>query len=261
MGVTVRLLVATDLHQQGVLYRGLAEQVARVSPDALVLGGDFLHGTGLLPYGQRPWLSVRQCAQELAALPVLKIFVRGNHEDHNWLDFAAAWPGDQPLEQLNGEVGAIGPLRFIGFPCSMGDPLPFSGSQRDDLSGVHPQFWLRPQFDWLGPAGRVLWLMHEPPTGTRLTVPGTVTEGHPWWREIIEQHQPRLVISGHDHLTPLRTGCWHDHIGRTLVVNAGQNMDGPLQSVLVEARFARKDDPLPAALHVTRLADGEIAAA
>jgi Icc-related predicted phosphoesterase len=251
MPVTIRVLIATDLHQQGVLYKELAATVDWVRPDALVLGGDFLHGTGMMPYGQRPWFSLRQCALALQEMPCRKVFIRGNHEDQNWLDFCDHWPVDALPEKLNGEAVRIGPLRLMGFPCSMGDPVPFSGGIQHDLSSVLPEFWLDER------KAPYFWVMHEPPTDTCLTVPGTPTEGHPWWRLSILAHQPALVVCGHDHHTPTRSGRWHDRIGQTLVVNAGQNMDGPLHATLAEAEFVHVSDPLPTSLSVTHLAWSE----
>lgn len=75
--------------------------------------------------------------------------------------------------------------------------------------------------------------MHEPPTGTPLSSPGSVVEGHAWWRDAIEEHQPRMVVCGHDHGTSIRNGVWQEQIGRTTVINLGQNMDGPLHTTLV----------------------------
>jgi hypothetical protein len=47
-----------------VLYETLVRLCEEVKPEALILGGDFLHGTGLLPYGRTRQRTPTQCAVE-----------------------------------------------------------------------------------------------------------------------------------------------------------------------------------------------------
>jgi Icc-related predicted phosphoesterase len=228
-----RILIATDLHQRAVLYEALVKLCDEVSPDALILGGDFLHGTGLLPYGKTQQLKVMDCARQLYSIAAPIYFVRGNHEDGNWLHFRDTWwfeQGGQP-NRLNGSFAMIGNIGVIGFPCAMGQEEAFS--EGEPLGGEHYGYWLPRLLADCGEAARQLWVMHEPPTGTRLSAAGSVVEGHAWWRDAIEEHQPRMVVCGHDHGTPIKSGLWQDQIGRTAVVNVGQNMDGPLHATLV----------------------------
>lgn len=228
-----RILIATDLHQRAVLYEALVKLCDEVKPDALILGGDFLHGTGLLPYGRSRQLTPTQSAVELHAVSVPIFFVRGNHEDENWLEFRDAWRSlhqRAPL-RLNGSFAEIGSVGVIGFPCAMGQEEAFSEGQ--PLGSEHYGYWLPTLLQDHGDAARQLWVMHEPPTGTRLSAAGSVVEGHPWWRDAIEEHQPRMVICGHDHGTPIKNDVWQDQIGRATVINVGQNMDGPLHATLV----------------------------
>lgn len=233
------ILIATDIHQRAVLYAGLARACGEARPDAVILGGDFLHGTGLLPYGRTRQLTPTQCAVELQSVAAPIFFVRGNHEDENWLEFSEAWRamrGSAP-SRLNGSFAMIGAVGVIGFPCSMGQEQFFS--EGDPLGGEHWARWLPRLLRDHGDLARQLWVMHEPPTGTRLSAPGSVVEGHSWWRDAIEEHQPRLVVCGHDHGTPMKNGVWQDQIGPTTIVNVGQNMDGPLHATLVADRHGR----------------------
>jgi Icc-related predicted phosphoesterase len=41
-------------------------------------------------------------------------------------------------------------------------------------------------------------------------------------RRFVEEHGPRLVLSGHIHESPRVSGAWRDRIGPTDVVNPGQ---------------------------------------
>ncbi|MFN0077796.1 MAG: metallophosphoesterase [Prosthecobacter sp.] len=228
-----RILIATDLHQRAVLYESLTRLSAETKPDAIILGGDFLHGTGLLPYGRTRQLTPTQCAVELHAITVPILFVRGNHEDENWFEFRDAWKslhGSAP-HRLNGSFAMIGDVGVVGFPCAMGQEEAFSEGQ--PLGGEHYEYWFKYLLEDHGKAARQLWIMHEPPTGTRLSSPGSVVEGHPWWRDAIEEHQPKLVVCGHDHFTPIKNDVWQDQIGPTTVINVGQHMDGPLHATLI----------------------------
>ena len=228
-----RILIVTDLHQRAVLYEALVKLCDEVKPSALILGGDFLHGTGLLPYGKTRQLTHSQCAVELHPVTVPILFVRGNHEDENWFEFRDAWKilhGSAPL-RLNGSFAEIGKVGVIGFPCAMGQEEAFS--EGEPLGGEHYGYWLPTLLRDHGDAAQQLWVMHEPPTGTRLSSAGSVVEGHAWWRDAIEEYQPQFVICGHDHFTPIKSDVWQDCIGGTKVINLGQHMDGPLHATLV----------------------------
>ncbi|MBX7209388.1 MAG: metallophosphoesterase [Verrucomicrobiaceae bacterium] len=231
--MSARILVVTDLHQRAVLYSALVRLCEQSKPDAVILGGDFLHGTGLLPYGRTRQLTPALCAVELQGLSAPVFFVRGNHEDENWFEFRDAWRAmrDRTPNRLNGDLAVIGDAGVVGFPCTMGQETAFSEGR--PLGGDHYTHWLDLLLADYGDAARQLWIMHEPPTGTRLSAPGSVVEGYAWWRDAIFEHQPRMVICGHDHLTPMRNGLWRDEIGSTVVINVGQNMDGPLHATLV----------------------------
>ncbi|MCF7786553.1 MAG: metallophosphoesterase [Prosthecobacter sp.] len=228
-----RILVATDLHQRAVLYDALVKLASKVKPDAIILGGDFLHGTGLLPYGKTSQLTPTLCAVELHAIEEPLLFVRGNHEDENWFEFRDAWRSlhaSAPI-RLNGGYAMIGEVGVVGFPCAMGQEEAFS--EGEPLGGEHYQYWFKHLLADHGDDARRLWIMHEPPTGTQLSEEGSPVEGNAWWRDAIEEHQPELVVCGHDHTTSIRRGVWQDKIGVTNIINVGQNMDGPLHATLV----------------------------
>lgn len=136
-----RLLIATDLHQRAVLYEALVKLCDEVKPDAVILGGDFLHGTGLLPYGRTHQLKVLDCARHLYPIAAPIYFVRGNHED-GWLNFRdTLWfeREGQP-NRLNGSFAMVGNIGVIGFPCAMGQEEAFS--EGEPLGGEHYGYWL-----------------------------------------------------------------------------------------------------------------------
>ena len=137
MTIPSRILIATDLHQRAVLYEALVKLCEEVKPDALILGGDFLHGTGLLPYGRTRQLTPTQCAVELEPISIPVFFVRGNHEDENWFEFRDAWRSlhQKAPMRLNGSFAEIGSVGVIGFPCAMGQEEAFS--EGEPLGGEH----------------------------------------------------------------------------------------------------------------------------
>src|SRR5688572_23295831 len=160
----IKILTVSDIHSVASLLDDLQRAVERHNPDLLACVGDILDFEAMAP-GMLP---PSECGKRLAALPVQKtVFVRGNHEHDNWLEFETAWRGArQKLVTLHGEAFVYGPLVIIGFPCLLGDEDAFRGDR--PLLEIAPHTWLRPLLSQFGPAMRTLWLMHEPPLGTPL---------------------------------------------------------------------------------------------
>jgi Icc-related predicted phosphoesterase len=245
--MNLTILTATDLHALKSLYRDLAGAVAIHKPDLVALPGDFLNASDSI----KGRLTSGQCALALSQLPCPEIvFVRGNHEDENWIDFARAWRGTgKPLHALNGEVFIHGPLALVGFPCFLGDETPFLDS-REPLP-ANPSDWLAPLARSTGPAFRTLWLMHEPPAWTPLSEPDGPLAGVPEWTEAIERFAPFVTISGHDHHSPSANGRWHHRIGPTLCVNVGQPDPATLHYSVIQAQFPSGTLSLASRLSVT----------
>lgn len=255
----MRVLTVTDLHQSRLLYDQLRIAVSEHKPDVVAFVGDFLDCCE--PAGD-PRLTPQQCARALSSLPTEHlIFVRGNHEDWNWLEFVTAWPFEQrPLLALYGTAVTIGPLVMVGFPCILGsedarcETLPRSGNQLTldpNLSGRDPlpfetAAWLPGLLRRVGPAGRTLWLVHEPPVAAPIADPRSC---NPAWREAVEDFQPMLVVSGHDHATPRRTKSWHAHLDRSLCVNVGQS-ELELHYCVLDLEFRPGRSSLPTSVTV-----------
>lgn len=233
-----RLLTVTDLHQSVALYSQLSAAVARHRPDVLALVGDFLDYGGL----GRGQLSIRTCAEILAGLRVREIvLVRGNHEDRNWLTFVDAFASrGRRVNALHGEEFQLGSARLLGFPCLLGDEQWFANGRR--RWPVDPAEWLPSVLARSGHLGPWLWLMHEPPAGTPLSVAVGPIAGNPEWTEAIRRFQPRLVVCGHDHATPRRAGLWHARLGETVVVNVGQPDQEVLHYAMVEVESGSSAD-------------------
>lgn len=239
----VKVLTVSDLHRSQKLYALLVSAVKKHKPDVVALVGDFLDATGEVN-GKLP---ADECAQVLSRLPCPKtVLLRGNHEDSAWWVFAEAWRhSGRQLHLLEGACFTYGPLVVVGFPCLMvrgdgvGADLPANLSK-----------WLPGVLGAYLPAARALWLMHEPPYWTPLSERSGPLSGRVEWRQAIKRFSPRLVVFGHDHLTPIQTNRWHCNIGATTCVNVGQTDGGPLHYAVVEMEFPRKSSCLPRVITV-----------
>jgi Icc-related predicted phosphoesterase len=84
--------------------------------------------------------------------------------------------------------------------------------------------------DAVGRPARWVWVHHAPPDGSPTSFDGRRSFGDEALRAWIEIYQPDLVLSGHIHQSPFRSGgSWADRIGRTWVFNAGHQI-GPVPS-------------------------------
>ncbi len=208
----LKILAATDLHCVENLYLELAAAVDEHRPDVVALVGDFLDALG----SEHKQLTTANCAKALAELPCKNIiFTRGNHEYDNWWEFEGAWATTgRKMHALHGEAFVANPLVAVGFPCDLGDETAFVGNRK--RLPFPPRQWLSSLLRQHSPGMRTLWLMHEPPRGTPLTVRSGPVSGNHLWNEAIERFSPWLVISGHDHGTPVRTGKWYARVGQSL---------------------------------------------
>ncbi len=249
--ITVTVLTVSDLHQSGPLYHALENAVIKHSPDIVACVGDVIDG---IQPDNRLDIPKPFCARRLAALPVKEIiFVRGNHESEQWQNFSAGWPhARRPMHALHAEAFVQGPLVITGFPCFLGDEIPFRAGR--PAVPNDPRNWFFAQAGagkTYGEAARTLWLMHEPPRGTPLSSQVPAMEGNQEWNDAIEEFSPLLTISGHDHYAPQRTGRWHIKMGKTVCINLGQSQQGPLHFALVQMDFDSDQPTLPTEIRVT----------
>ena len=222
-----RILTVADVHQHRALLAELASAVERVRPAAVAFVGDLLDsngsGTGMA--------GLEECAEQVAnlATPEL-IFVRGNHEEENWPSFASLLRGKgRRIVTLHGECHRVEATGVLGFPCLEGYEDPFLEGR--EALAADPMEWLPGVIDEHGAPARMIWLMHEPPAGTGLSTADTANVE---WATAVRRFQPRLVVSGHDHQTSLRTRRWHAKLGRTVCVNTGQTRKPPLRYAVIE---------------------------
>ncbi len=72
---------------------------------------------------------------------------------------------------------------------------------------------------------RWIWVYHAPPEASPVSWTGTKHYGDAELVRWTQQYQPELVLTGHVHESPFRTGgSWVDRIGDTWVFNAGRQI-------------------------------------
>ncbi len=257
--MNLRVLTIADLHQSWPHYYWLRDAVDAKRPDVVAFVGDVLNDPSI---SQRDRVATAEAAELLSILPCPQlVFVRGNHEQEDWPKFVAAWPlHERPLVALNCTAHVFGPLVIVGFPCHTGwegpwcATLPKAGNeitQDHTLSGrkvlpVGYKFWLPPLIRRLGPAGRTLWLMHQPPQVRQIA---RAYACNPAWTKAVERFRPLLTVSGHDHLTPMQFHTWHGELGATVCVNVGRGVMS-LHYCVLDFEFPESKPCLPTKITV-----------
>ena len=242
----VTVLTVADLHQSRQLFATLSQAVDDHQPDVVALVGDCLH----IGEDMENRLSVKECAAALSSLHCKDVvFVRGNHEDENWLRFAKYWRhSNRALTTQHGEALKVGPLVIIGFPCLLGSEE-FFVNPREPLP-PNPEKWLLNHLHEHGKAAQALWLMHEPPRGTVLSQTNGPTSGNHDWTDAVKRFAPCLVVCGHDHHTPIENKRWYCELGNSTCINVGQADHQRLHYSVIKAKFTPESTGLPAKISI-----------
>ena len=237
----LKILTVSDIHQRIALYHQLSSAIDCHRPDVVCVVGDWLEAQEMP--GDHCF-SPEACALFFSEVKCPVVFVPGNHDHEGLLAFSTVLKErGKPFNFLSGRAATIGPLIIIGFPPSGLDYPSSEWLPKILKNSASPRRGVSP--------ARTLWLCHEPPT-TELARPGAINED---LKEAIETYQPLLVVSGHDHTTPIRTGIWQASIGLTTCINAGQMVypePGILCYTVLELEFSRPSRCLATSFTVTR---------
>jgi hypothetical protein len=91
--IHISVLAAAGLHQSKLRYQHLFLATEESRPDVVAIVGDAL---GVRDPSSKDQFGTAECAKILASLSVEHlVFVRGDHEDSNWSDFAYVWPHER----------------------------------------------------------------------------------------------------------------------------------------------------------------------
>lgn len=109
--------------------------------------------------------------------------------------------------------------------------LPWWGSETEKEQVAS---WLAEQHD-PGDQRPVIWVHHAPPRGARTSWNGKRDLGDSAVVEWIAAYSPNLVLSGHVHNAPYYPeGSWVDHVGKTMVINGGQQTGDTPATIVIE---------------------------
>ena len=217
----VKCLLVADLHYDLRKFDWVLAAADAV--DVVVLAGDHLDAASAVARPAQALIVEKYLRRirERAALVVSS----GNHDLDSldrygrkvtrWIARARRW--DVPTD---GDSHLIGDTLFTICPWHDG-----AGASASIEAHIARDAAVRPQ--------RWVWVHHAPPEGSPISFDGRRSFGDAALRAWIEAFAPDVVLSGHVHQSPFRSGgSWADRIGATWVFNAGHQI-GPLPSHIV----------------------------
>lgn len=237
----MRYLVTSDLHYALRQLDWISDQAPEF--DAVVLSGDLLDAAGGADLNAQIALFIAYL-RRLAESTVV-VVNSGNH--------------DLTVRRDDGEKTA-GWLREIGAGVvtdganvSLGPDLVSACAWWE---GAATRRELEAQLERdaeIARAGLWIWAYHSPPDRSPTAWSGKRHFGDEVLNELIDRHQPDVVLAGHVHEAPYQPdGGWHDRIGGTTVLNAGRQT-GPVPAHIIV------DSELRIASWWTLAGSGEIA--
>lgn len=209
----MKILALGDLHYNLRQFDWLVTAAAQV--DLVVIAGDLLDIAGHVDIDAQI-IVARTYLQRLQKVAPMLV-CSGNHDgDHQNAagEFVAGWLAQLNQEQLWGDGASIehGGWRFTACPWWDGE---MSRAEVLDFLEAEAQ------------QAKERWILvhHAPPAASPVSWTGKRNVGDPFLREFIERHQPHIVLSGHVHNAPFRSGgAWFDRIGETWIFNPGRQL-------------------------------------
>lgn len=199
----MRIVSFGDVHMSLRTIERLAPELA--SADLVILSGD------LTNLGGPDEAEAVLAATERHARAVLA--VSGNLDQPSVIDFLQARG-----VSLHGQARRVGALGIFGCGGSNATPFRTPTEFSDEEIGA----LLEQGFAEVSGAPHILMVCHTPPVDTSTDrIASGQHVGSPRVRTFIETHQPDVCITGHIH-----EAAGLDHIGRTVVVNAGAAHEG-----------------------------------
>lgn len=217
----MKVLLVADLHYTLKQFDWLHAVAPKF--DAVVIAGDLLDIVSTVPL-QGQLVVVMNHLKRLHAATRL-VVSSGNH------DLTGRNEAGEKIARWMAQT------KRAGIPCD-GDHLQIDGT----LVSICP--W------WDGPVTRDevgaqlarnaqlrseqwIWVYHAPPSDSPTSWAGSRHFGDEFLVEWIQEYSPDLVLCGHIHQSPFRSGgSWADRIGRTWVFNAGKQI-GPVPCHIV----------------------------
>lgn len=217
------LLVVSDLHLRPELLDWVADRARAV--DVVVIAGDLLEAAGG-PSADAQAAIARSFVASLGEHATV-VVASGNH-DLDGVDAdgerCSRWNGELAgLAHVDGEFLELGDT--VISVCPWWDGPIGAGALRRQLE-LHAE----------RVAGRRwVWVHHAPAAGSPTAWDGRRDCGDAVLSELIAQHRPALVLSGHVHQAPfIEGGHWFDDRDGTVLCNAGQQRGSVPTHLLIE---------------------------
>lgn len=226
----MKLLVVSDLHFGLNQFDWVAQSAPQY--EAVIIAGDLLDIAGHLDLDSQITVVVKYLRAISAQTRLL--VCSGNHdgdEKNASQEFVARW-----LQRVRAE----GPV-VDGAGVDLGDwrisvcPWWDGPSTREAMQHFLRQQATHPPRPWL-------WVHHAPPDQLGVSWTGKVHAGETFLAGTIAELKPDLVVSGHIHNSPFRSGgAWASRLGDTWIFNAGRQLGVPPAFIELDltARTAR----------------------
>lgn len=208
----MKIIIASDLHYRLKQFDWLENVASQF--DAMIIAGDLLDISSTLDLEVQIEV-VCKYLQRICCKTRLLV-CSGNHdgnEKNESDEFIAPWLRKVKHSNLHvdGDNVFLGRDLFTIFPWWDGDETKQQVKEQFEGSSLVRQGLCR----WI-------WIYHAPPDNSPTSWNGRRHYGDHDLNRWIEQYSPDLVITGHIHESPFKTGgSWIDQIGNTWVVNAG----------------------------------------
>ena len=221
----MRILYVADIHYSLKQLDWLCS-AATAGFDALVIAGDLLDLGGHADLDTQTIVIAKYLQRLGTQLPVA--ICSGNHDLDAQSDNgerSAEWIVHLGLDRVSVDYQSlvIGGCRFSICPWWDGP---------ESREGV-ARFLAKEAED---PGRPWIWIHHAPPAGTKTSWSGKDYVGSDaYLKDLIREHRPDLVLSGHLHHSPFRAGGrWIDRIGDTWVFNPGRQPSSTPSSIVID---------------------------
>ena len=210
----MKILLVADLHYDLKQFDWLLEEAPHY--DLVVVAGDLLD-VGSLASADAQIVVIRTYLQRLARRSKV-VVCSGNHDLDATIggEKYAAW--FDLLDQF--KICRDGQNLFCG--DDLISALPWWDGAQTKEALVHQ---IQQDANLKREGGRWIWVHHAPPADSGLSWGGSRFFGDKNLVELIAEHQPDAVLSGHVHQAPfIADGTWADRIGETWCFNMGKQI-------------------------------------
>jgi Icc-related predicted phosphoesterase len=217
----MKCLVTADLHYSLKQWDWVLQAAGHF--DLVVLAGDHLDIASVLDTDAQALVVSKYLVRIARQAPLLAS--SGNHDANERTpadEGVAHWLQDAREDGVfvDGDTFERGDWRFALYPWWDGP---------ETQAAVVRQM----ERDAALPSRRSVWVYHAPPDRTRVSWTGKGYFGDPALEQWIARYRPELVLSGHVHQSPFRSGgSWVDRVQGAWVFNAGRQI-GPEPTFLV----------------------------